>query len=459
MEWFKGVLNLLSSEPGTPEERLAAMIDAYGESGGREVRATAQTIEWAITSSPILKQRTLEAIESGTLLRYTATFLEDGGAAGYHAGHRDMVIQPVYAPQRFHDRMEMVFLLGHETEHARSRDGVHYVEEVLSKSIEYIANAPHQGPRDYTPAIEAFIEDTRNDEARAHIGGFNAMVSMVHAEGEAPTDPSAWPGVLYRLHPARMSDFIEPQEGPSPRYAMKPGLTLSPDGTLAPDRGNIDAMKTHYADKPGTLGIHGNLDYRHKCIDRAVVLIEGYERIASEVEDNANRRDYFIDYAALRTDPGLLTFPDDGIGHIREALPPVEALPERLAMKLRIDAPSSSAAPPAGDHPLFAQALAALDAMPASSSAPDRQTTRNLAAALAVAAQAHGLSAIDFVTCSTDHRHLIAAQGNDADTTKTAAVDIAVAGTQPDTENLNRLRPMEAPQRGAPPDHAQSRHH
>ena len=75
--------------------------------------------------------------------------------------------------------METMFMLGHETEHARSMKGVNYGVTRLAPAIERIARSDGPGPRDYTDAINAFAERTRAEEGRAHIGGFNAIASYV----------------------------------------------------------------------------------------------------------------------------------------------------------------------------------------------------------------------------------------------------------------------------------------
>lgn len=247
----------------------------------------------------------------------------------------------------FSKSAEMVFVLGHETQHALSLRGQpeqpymtrlkQDIDAVQAPHIPPRAGpdapeprvqpSPHGAPRDYTQAVAHYVEGVRAEEAQAHIGGFNALVSFVarRNHGAVPT-----PQDLYETLPGRMGDFIE-RRGVSPNetYQMKAGLTRAEDGTLAFTPQNVEAMKRHYADKfPGSFGENGLLDYRHQSIQTAWKVIQQSEADITHTTSLKHQGDFYtgrtpgyvpvdnaykIDFAALGTNPAVMRFPPDGV--------------------------------------------------------------------------------------------------------------------------------------------------
>lgn len=211
----------------------------------------------AIESSPELKERLVDSVQEGYLRKFTNTAVEDGASAEHKVSTRELHI-PVTA---LADPEELIFVLGHENAHALNMKGVSYRDQA-NHDIQAIAHGPQ--PHDYTARIKSFVERVTEEEAQAHIGGFNATVSALMKRNIDPT-----PENLYGFNPGRMRDFIETSgEFPNIRYAMKQGLTRDQDTQMLPRTAeNIDAMKQYYPEKiPGTFGPNGLLNYYHEAI-------------------------------------------------------------------------------------------------------------------------------------------------------------------------------------------------
>ncbi len=212
----------------------------------------------AINASPDLRKRMVDAVQEGYLEKFDNTLPPHGAGGGYAAESKSIVIHQ----SQLGNKNDLVFVLGHETQHALSLRGVQSHHDDLVSDINQVAQGA-QRPHDYTPAVARYVEAVRAEEAQAHIGGFNALHSSL-AQKKQPVTLEA----MYDAEPFRMRDFIT-QTGswPFQQYTLRPGLTLSQDGTLAHSQGNVDAMKVYYADKmPGTFGDNGLLNYRQQAI-------------------------------------------------------------------------------------------------------------------------------------------------------------------------------------------------
>lgn len=212
----------------------------------------------AINASPDLRNRMINAVQEGYLETFDNTLPPRGAGGGYAAESKSIVIHH----SQLTSKNDLIFVLGHETQHALSLRGVPSHRDDLASDINQIAQGA-QRPHDYTPAVARYVEAVRGEEAQAHIGGFNALHSSL-AQKKQPVTLEA----MYDAEPFRMRDFIT-QTGtwPFQQYALRPGLTLSQDGTLAHSQSNVDAMKGYYADKmPGTFGENGLLNYRQQAI-------------------------------------------------------------------------------------------------------------------------------------------------------------------------------------------------
>ncbi len=220
-----------------------------------------------INASPELKSKLVDSVQAGYLTGFKNEAAEPGAYAAHSVTQRKIIVPE----SALEDKNELIFVLGHENAHALHNKGVNF-REGIKREMEGIAASP--GQHDYTGTVKKLVDHTIQDEAQAHIGGFNAVVSAMRLDGGQPT-----PKTLYQFCPGRMRDFIEVHGAhPNCEYQMKPGLTLNKHGFLPPTAENIETMKGYYPEKmPGTFGSNGLLNYRHQAIMDGVTIAHGTE--------------------------------------------------------------------------------------------------------------------------------------------------------------------------------------
>ncbi len=325
---------------------LDAALDTYEDSiaDRRERNLYGRaTLEAVVVQSPVLRDNLTRAFDAGYINAITLDAAQLDGAGGSY-NSRTQTLDVTRAS--YDNAAALVFVLGHETQHALSLKGQEqpYAErlkqDIAAIQAPYVPAkadpddpdraaqpSPHGAPRDYTPAVARYVEGVRAEEAQAHIGGFNALCSYVSRK-QGGGVPSA--RELYEALPGRMDDFIERRgSAPNVAYQMKAGLTRAADGTLAFSPENVEAMKHHYADKfPGSFGDNGLLDYRHQSIITAWKLVQDSEKDITRAASMDHQRDFYtrrtpdyvpvdnayrIDFAALGANPGVMRFPQDGV--------------------------------------------------------------------------------------------------------------------------------------------------
>ena len=482
--------------PAPPPRTLATLLDDYQAHQPADARHSRERLEHAIEASPVLKTMLQQSIAAGYLERFTFGDAPDGAGGSYSPGDRSMNLNA----SSFRTESNLVFVLGHETQHSLSLQGQaapYYT--ALTAAIGQRADlaapmATHAAPRDYTDVVRDVVEGTRREEAQAHIGGFNALASYVRHErhlDRAPTEKE-----LYQTEPGRMSDFINVSGLVFKDYTLKPGLAREADGSMALSDGNIDRMKVYYADKfPGTFGDNGLMDYRNQAIHsawqeihtaeqryvdhHATLAIAGATRADASLDPalRPQQHAYGIDFAALGASPAVLKFPAGGVVDVIDTQyaiatrmhsgKPMEGA-EIQALQRAVD-PLQTAVVPNADARRALGRRAAIDAPPEvdGASAPEpallRETRQaiekslgpnggladgtafgNASAALAAEAQKSGLTAIDHVVKSVDGTRLIAVQGQDptAADARHVAVEVAQATRQPEAQSLQALQPQ-----------------
>ncbi|MCC4620956.1 hypothetical protein LL965_12955 [Xanthomonas cassavae CFBP 4642] len=148
----------------------------------------------------------------------------------------------------------MTFVLGHEIQHGFNDVAKDRATQAFMQSI--AAQARVQGPvHDYTDELRAYIQAGRDDEAKAEIAGWNALLSR-----EQQSAPNAnLRHMLFTTKNDRVLDFVEPdRNAATPRAHARPGLTFNQDGSLSQTPANIAAMGQHYFDRPSALHAQPN---------------------------------------------------------------------------------------------------------------------------------------------------------------------------------------------------------
>jgi hypothetical protein len=437
-EFFKGAKSFFGIS-SKEEKQLEQMLENYGKGGTPGHKNVVEGIGIILERSPDLRARTLEVIRDRHLTNYSDKAVIGAGSASYQVSDTSIKVAPQLGRNN-REYFEMMFILGHETEHARSLKGRNYGTDVLAPAIHHLAESPSVGPRDYTGIINDFAERTRAEEGRAHIGGFNAIASHIISENHPK--PKDLLRDLYEAHPGRMGDFINKTSDSVPAtYALKDGLTLSRDGMMPYSPENIEAMKGYYADKAQLGAPHMN--YRQDSIQFASGIVKNTETgfANRDMED----RSYVIDPTRLNAHPAL-GLPVDGQlqanGAIKiETLDLSDLGPLIMSPSLTAAASSSSPVrlePQPGDPPLFAQALPLVVELSGKDKLGEPQELRNIAAALAVAAHDKGLDRIDSVLLSAETGSLIASKGS-GPTGQNAAMDGLTAMQTPESTSLAKL--------------------
>lgn len=439
----------------SPEERLDRMLADFEAEHDTASRTPGANLRALLEQSPELRERVLASVESGHLKAFEA--LPAGANAGgeYDREKRAMLL-PMHslAQTDTSEAMagELVFVLGHELEHSFFRKSSEKAMETFRQDVLDISLS--EGPHDYTDTVRALLSNYRENEARAHIGGFNALASRVMAD-----DPGAGLKELYNANPGRMEDFIE-RSGKSPHfsYALKPGLTLEADNTLSATPANIEAMGRYYFDKPASvvgLGTHGNQDYANYYGEFAIAVIERAENVAhaygNVFDTSAPRPEVRLDMAALGLKASLVEvdvgFIDTGRNDAAIANP--------AASPIALQTSESPAAPEFAENAMYAQAKRSIDGLIGQLGICNGTEAANLAAATALQAMQSGMHRVDGVVVGVSGR-IYVYEGDPANASvNRAAVDVDRAKLTPARDSLEAMAAALPPAAQQPPVHQQ----
>lgn len=249
----------MSGEPiGT---QLRARLDEFAGQSGVTAEA-ARNLEAAIVRSPALTRQLNAAADSRELLHFELK--SDAHAGGsFVSRDRTMALGLDDLTDKY-DANNMTFVLGHEVQHGRIAPGqtqtpMDQARQAFTEQARTMA-ASDATVHNYTPALTTVMQAHRDNEARAHIQGWNAMVGALRE-----TDSNLTLEDIYKSSP-RAADFIEQNGSDSnPSYRLRRNLTLETDQSISPDNAaNVRAMGEYYFDKSAgdaRLGHRGGSDY------------------------------------------------------------------------------------------------------------------------------------------------------------------------------------------------------
>ena len=140
----------------------------------------------------------------------------------------------------------MTFVLGHEIQHGFNDAAKDQATRIFMQGINTQAHV--QGPvHDYTDELRAYIQAGREDEAKAEIAGWNALLSR-----EQQSNPNTTLVDMGKIPNSRIYDFITPSTPSSPSSPLT-GLTFNQDNSLSQTPANVTAMGQHYFDRPSSV--------------------------------------------------------------------------------------------------------------------------------------------------------------------------------------------------------------
>ncbi len=151
-------------------------------------------------------------------------------------------------PQGTYDAQDLTFVLGHEIQHGFNDAEKDKATLDFLRDIAIQAKAP--GPtHDYSDELRAYLGAGREDEAKAQIAGWNALLSRQrqfnqHADGIV---------LMLNTQNDRLLDFLRADPLNPSHAVVNPGITFNPDGSLSQTPANIAAMGRHYFDRPSPL--------------------------------------------------------------------------------------------------------------------------------------------------------------------------------------------------------------
>lgn len=216
-----------------------------------------ENLQGTFNGSPVLAAQLKEAIAQSHVQHFS--LLQAGMAAGatYDGSTADGTPRGINLPPAAlqsrtaanpggrYDAGDMTFVLGHEIQHGFNRAAKDEATRGFLRDIATQANA-HSAIHDYSDELRAYLGASRDDEARAEIAGWNALLDRLRQ-----SNPNG-DGLVLMLNTQndRVLDFIQPDPLNPARAAAKPGLSFNPDGSLSQTPANIAAMGQHYFDRP-----------------------------------------------------------------------------------------------------------------------------------------------------------------------------------------------------------------
>ncbi len=410
----------------SPADKLETIIKTFEAANKTATDNPGQVLRDLIASSPALKTQLEDAVAKGELTVFKG--LPPGTNAGGQYYGTTMEIPVDRLNKAATDKAaanEIVFTLGHETRHGLNNPDEKKALDKFEKDLEAIAKVKG-GTHDYTKPVGERIQHYRDNEASAHLSGWNAMASKLTKEkGAAPSLQD-----MYDANPFRMKDFIE-RSGKSPNftYAMKPDLTVDKDMQLPLSAGNIKAMGGYYFDKPldqGRLGANGNQNYPNYYGDGALNRVQAWEKAYN---DHYAKADPKFKPAEVQVDMGKLGL---SATVLTTGLTYTDTTPKKP-----IEQAQDARAEPA----LYGQAMKALEGVQGQLGLREPAELRNVAAATALLAQKSGMEQIDGALVGKNGQ-VFAYQGDpQREHADRVAVDVAQAKTKPAEQSLATMTP------------------
>jgi hypothetical protein len=456
----------------TGAEKLEKLLQEFQDNAKTTTTDPGKNLREWLEKSPDLKKRMEDAADKGYLTKIEP--LAPGANAGgsYSASTKTMSL-PVDKLNTPSKQGEMIFVMGHEIEHAHYATKRTAALATFTKEVTDLANT-NSAKHDHTAAIGKVVQFYRENEANAHIGGFNAIVSkLTKDKGAAPELKD-----IYEAVPGRMKDFIN-KEGISPNftYKLKDGLTLEADKTMAQNKSNIDAMGKYYFDNSSaTLGKNGNQTYPNYYGDWAMGVVDAKEKAAHaarlKLDPTAVAPKVEINLSKLGLNKAVLTnsltYTDVNplkreVEESKPATPNAAEKPEDSSKKLRGgDKGPDSPIIPLSDQRianLYVQAESALSKLGPDNRIVTSEQFSNVAAAMALQAQKDKLTDIDGAIKGTQG-NIIAHQGEATAThAKLSSTDVETAKVKPAAESLQEMAqnpPAQTPKTVAQQPHTQS---
>lgn len=230
----------------TPQERLDAMLTDFENRTKTATTNPGKNFRDLLDSTPEMKARFLEAIDKDNLIRLEPE--TDPSALGsFNSNTRSMhlpMAQLSTADRNVQDANTVRFTIGHEIEHGVTRDGKLQLNKNLTDQIQAVAQGP--SPHDYTAAIKAFNDGSRERESRAEIAGFNVLSAHVRRGNPAATLKD-----VYDASPSDMRNYIDADLSKRPpTYTPRAGLHIGAD--LKMDEGrSMEAMGRYFYNAAG----------------------------------------------------------------------------------------------------------------------------------------------------------------------------------------------------------------
>ncbi|WP_057920592.1 XVIPCD domain-containing protein [Lysobacter capsici] len=294
----------------------------YADTSGHKIPVSQEmlgNLQRAINDSPVLAAQmktAVSAVPDPHLIKFEILDAGFGAGATYDGDSKSISIpaarlQNTSATNREgFDPFSMVYTLAHETQHGFNHTAKRKAYDVFDREVREIAR--DRSPiNDYTAPIGRLIGAGRQDEAKAEIAGWNAVVSMVkQVRPEADLD------VIGQMQNIRGHLFVEKNLA-TRKFEGRPGLAFGPELSLEPTAANIETLGKNYFDRfpagtPGktarevsTLGPHREADYANyygrNAIERLITIDRKHARAIDGVEPQMH-----IDMAALRLNERLI---------------------------------------------------------------------------------------------------------------------------------------------------------
>jgi len=261
------------------------MLDAYQAAHKTPATDPGKQLRELIEKTPGLKTTFLDQIDKGRLDGFES--LATPGALGAYNPYGKMMAVSIdqlndAAAGKVRTANSLRFTLGHEINHAVTRDARLAEDKALEDSVKRIANGP--SPHDYTATLKAYNDSARSREVGAEIAGFNTLAAYVRQQ-----NPNATLGDLYEASPDDMKAYVDfdPTKPAPEAYKLKAGLTINENNVLTYDKSmGLDSDNSKNLEMPSTPGnikamgkfFYEENGYPERKVGGALNYIEGIER-------------------------------------------------------------------------------------------------------------------------------------------------------------------------------------